>query len=150
MSKKQISNYDQIGILYDKGGKLIGVKYSVFDAGLDGTDWVESVEMQFENIVITVYVDTDFDTLRVNLGEMKVNSDCYLKVVTSVKPWDELIGRRIAWIWLLTNQQGYEDGLRFEFSTKEKGKESRILTLIGIASSIQFFLSQKINCFKAE
>jgi Family of unknown function (DUF6334) len=148
MSKDQTSNYDQIGTIYDKGEKLVSVRYSVFDAELDGADWIEAVEMQFENIVFTVSVEPDFDTLRVELSEMNVNSDCYIKVATSVKPWDGFIGKRLAWIWLLTNQQGYEDGLRFEFSSKEN--ELKIVTLIGIASSIKLFLSQEINCFRAE
>jgi Family of unknown function (DUF6334) len=139
---------EQIGILYDKAEKLIGVQYSVFDAGVDAVDWVEAVETQFENIVFTIYVGSDFDTLRVELNEMKLNSDCYKKVATSLKPWDGLIGMQLAWIWLLTNQQGYHDGLRFEFSAKENEKELKIVTLIGIASSIQLFLSREIKFLK--
>jgi hypothetical protein len=137
-----MSNYDQIGALYDKAEKLIGVRYSVFDAGLDGKDWVEAVEMRFESTVATVYVESDFDTLCLELREMKVGSDCYIKDATSVKPWDGALGRQLSWIWSLRNQQGYEDGLRFEFSSKEK-ETPTIITFIGMASSIQMYLSQE-------
>lgn len=115
-----MSNYDQIGTLYDKAEKLIGVRYSVFDNRLDGPDWIDAIEMRFETTVTTIYVEPDFDTLRLELSEMKVGSDCYIKVATSVKPWDDVVGRPLAWVWLLTNQQGYEDGFRFEFSTTER------------------------------
>ncbi|MBX3243331.1 MAG: hypothetical protein KF685_02545 [Acidobacteria bacterium] len=140
-----MSNYDQITSLYDRAEKLIGVGYSVFDAGLDGKDWIEAIEMRFETTVATVCVEPDYDTLRVELTEMKVGSDCYFKDATSIKPWVDAVGCTAAWIWLLRNQQGYEDGLRFEFaSRKEKGQESTI-TLIGIASSIKIYISQRID-----
>lgn len=138
-----MSNYDQIGILFDKTEKLIGVRYSVFDAGSDGKDWVEAVEMRFESTVATVYVESDFDTLRLELSEMKVDSDCYIKDATSVTLWNDVLGRSMSWIWLLRNQQGYEDGLRFEFSTTQRDKTLTIITLIGIASSIRMYLSQE-------
>ena|SRR5687768_4950584 len=137
-----MSNYEQIGALYDKAEKLIGVRYSIFDAGSDGKDWIEAVEIRFESAVATVYVESDYDTLRLELSEMKVGSDCYIKVATSTEPWDKVAGRSLSWIWLLTNQQGYEDGLRFEFSAKEN-EIPAIITMIGIASSIQMYLSQK-------
>ena len=137
-----MSNYDQIGSLCDKAENLIGVRYSVFDAGSDGKDWIEAIEMQFENAVATIYVESDFDTLRLDLSEMKVGSDCYIKVATSTEPWNKAVGKSLFWIWLLTNQQGYEDGLRFEFSAKEN-EAPMIITLIGIASSIQLYISQK-------
>lgn len=138
-----MSNFDQIGTLYDKAQKLIGVQYSVFDAGSDGQDWIEAVEMRFEETVATIYVKSDFDTLRLELSEMKVGSDCYIKDATSVRPWDGVLGKHLSWIWLLKNQQGYEDGLRFEFSTTDGDNRPRIITLIGIASSIQMYLSQE-------
>ena len=97
--------------------------------------------MRFENTVATIYVESDFDTLRVELDEMKVSSDCYIKVATFEKPWNGIIGRRVAWIWLLTNQQGYEDGLRLEFASTEKENEPIIVTLIGISSRSQLNLT---------
>jgi len=139
-----MSNREKIEILYENAEKLTGVKYSVFDAGRDGPDWITAVEMRFENTVATVYVGPDYDTLRVELTEMKVDSDCYTKLVTSMIPWDGLIGRPISWIWLLKNQQGYEDGIRFEFLSREK-EIPIIITMIGIASSIKIYLSQEIQ-----
>ncbi len=138
-----MSNYDQIGKLYDKAEKLIGVKYSVFDAGLDGKDCIEAIEMQFESSVSTIYVESDFDTLQIKLSEMEIGSDCYIKIATSLEPWKEAVGRSLAWIWLLNNQQGYEDGIRFEFSSKDEDQTEVIITLIGIATSIQIYSSQK-------
>ncbi len=140
-----MSNYDQLGKLYDKAEKIIGVRYSVYNAGLDGKDWIEAVEIQFEDTIATINVESDFDTLHVELSEMKVSSDCYIKIATSLKPWNDKIGRSLSWVWLLRNQQGYEDGIRFEFSSKDGEKSRLIITLISIASSIEIYVSQKIN-----
>jgi hypothetical protein len=143
---KQISNYDQIGTLYDTADKLIGVRYSVYDAGLNGQDWIDAIEMRFENDTIaTIYVEAEFDTLRLELSEVKLNEDCSIKVATSVKPWADVVGGALAWMWLLTNQQGYEDGFRFEFSSKKEEGKYTIITLLGIASRIEIYLSEKIN-----
>jgi hypothetical protein len=140
-----MSNYETLGTLYDKAEKLIGVRYSVYDGGLTGQDSIDAVEMRFERTVATIYIEPEFDTLCVELTEMKVGSGCYIKVATSLNPWDWLVGRPLSWIWLLRNQQGYEDGFRFEFSVKETDKTPRIITLIGIASAIQIYISQKVN-----
>jgi hypothetical protein len=139
-----MSNFDQISKLYDRTEKLIGVRYSVFDAGSEGQDWIEAIEMRFESTVATIYVESDFDTLRLELSEMNVGLDCYIKVATTFKLWEGALGKSLSWVWLLTNQQGYEDGFRFEFSSKEK-ESSTIITLIGIASSIQMYTSQKFE-----
>jgi hypothetical protein len=139
-----MSNRDKLEILYDKAEKLTGVRYSVLDAGRDRSDWIAAVEMRFENTVATVYVEPDYDTLLVDLTEMKADSDCYTKLVTSISPWDGLIGRPISWIWLLRNQQGYEDGIRFEFLSREK-ETPTIITMIGIASTLKIYLSKEIQ-----
>lgn len=139
-----MSNYDQIGILYDKTEKLVGVRYSIFDAGLDGRDWIDAIEMQLESTIATIYVEPDFDTLRLELSEMRVGADCYSSITTFTTPWSNIIGKCLSWIWLLTNQQGYEDGMRFQFSANE-GETPQIITLIGIASSIKIYLSNELE-----
>lgn len=138
-----MSNYDRIGTLYDKVEKLVGVRYAVFDDDSEGRVFVTAVEMRFESIVATVYVEPDYDTLRLELGEMRVDPDCIAKAATSTEPWAKAVGKTLSWIWLLTNQQGYEDGFRFEFAGREK-ESPTVITLIGIASSIEMYVSQRL------
>lgn len=140
-----MSNYNQIGILSDKANKLTGVRYSIYDAGSDGQDWIDAIEMQFENgTTATVYVEVEFDTLRLKLTAMEVGDGCYVKVATSLDPWTNLIGGSLAWSWLLTNHQGYEDGFRFEFCSENGENSDPVITLIGIASKIEIYSSKKI------
>ncbi len=50
-------------------------------------------------------------------------------------PWKLAIGNHVRWIWTLTNQQNYLDGLQFEFANNVNQK-SVIIQLIAIASRI--------------
>ena len=137
-----MSNYENAGLLFDTAGELLGVRYSIFDAGSDGVDWIDAIELSFNNgVVCTVSVESEFDTLRLEVGEMNFGEECFDMDATKLMPWTDFIGGRLSWIWVLTNQQGYEDGLRIEFSLAPE----RPVTLIGIASSIQIFSSNRIE-----
>lgn len=136
-----MSNEERVGILYDRVGTLLGVKYSIFDAGPDGLDWIDAIEFTFTGgSFATVYAESDFDTVRLELEGMVSRDGCYIRDVTEVAPWMELIGGRLTWIWVLTNQQGYQDGLRLEFSFVSGG----VVTLLVIASGIQIYSSERI------
>lgn len=118
----------------------------MYDAASNGGDWIDAIELRFENgTVATVYVDSEFDTLRLELKEIEVREDCYVRDATPSVPWTEALGRSLSWVWILTNQLGYEDGFRFEFSSNDELKKDRAITLIGIASSIQIYSSEKIH-----
>ncbi len=142
-----MSNYDQIGRLFDAGERLGAVRYSMFDVGSsDGQDWIDAVELQFEGgTIASIYVDSEFDCLRLEFGEIEIREQCYAIDASGAIPWAQVLGRNVSWIWLLTNHQGYEDGLRLEFSGDAKDKEENIVTLIGIASKIEVFSSTKVS-----
>jgi hypothetical protein len=138
-------NYDLIGVLYDTAQELVGVRYSMYDAGSEGQDGIDAIELRFEvGVTATVYVEVEFDTLRLELSEMELGEDHYSKDAITLEPWRNVLGGTVSWIWLLTNQQGYEDGIRFELSSADGHKESSI-TLIGMASKIEIYSSKKIN-----
>jgi Family of unknown function (DUF6334) len=140
------ANYAKIGELYDKAGTLAGVRYSVYDSGPEGRDWIDAVEMRFEyGVVASIYADADFDTIRLELSSLLVREACYVIDATSAEPWVTAVGRSSSWIWLLRNQQGYEDGLRFEFSRQEQAEKKCVVTLVVIASELKVYSSQEVN-----
>ncbi len=51
--------------------------------------------------------------------------------------WPLLIGRRLWWGWILTNQQGYEDGVQLEFAPLEgqPGAEQALKIQLVVAGS---------------
>ena len=118
----------------------------MYDAASDGQDWIDAIELQFENgTVATVYVDPEFDTLRLELGEVELREDCYVRDATLLIPWTKAVGESLSWIWILKNQQGYEDGLRIEFSSNNELEKVPVITLVSIATSIQVYSSEKID-----
>jgi hypothetical protein len=87
-----MSNYDHMWMLHDTAGNLVAVRYSIYDAGPDGQDWVDAVEIRFEGATASVYAEPDFDTIRLELGDLTVREGCYVKSVTTVKPWVAVVG----------------------------------------------------------
>ncbi|MBC2604811.1 DUF6334 family protein [Pelagicoccus albus] len=50
---------------------------------------------------------------------------------------------RVTWSWILTNQQGYTDGLRIEMKSEED--ETYCYEFISIASGIEIHKSEKVR-----
>jgi hypothetical protein len=51
---------------------------------------------------------------------------------------NQCIGHSLQWAWFMANQQGYQDGIRFEF------KNGVILELVAIASCFKAFVVTEI------
>lgn len=78
--------------------------------------------------------------LAVSLGTLTPEPSETLIESGNSAPWSACMGFGICWAWRLTNQQGYSDGVRLEFS--EPGEVSRaVVELIVAASAIELFMS---------
>lgn len=104
-----------------------------------GSDWpIDPVapqsfwqyEFQFEHGCLTVSANPDDDTVRLKDGRMDLAHAVLLHDRT---PWSTAVGCRVRWIWTLSNQQGYRDGLQIEF-TRERSTVS--VQLMCMASAI--------------
>ncbi|WDE95578.1 DUF6334 family protein [Lentisphaera profundi] len=114
-------------ITYDYG-KLISVYYheSVFD---DSPNMLSAIQLKFEHgdVYHEAIIDTD---------EISCNSDLietYDLVINKndKEPWNSLIGNKPNWIWNLNNQQGYDDGIQYEFKTSQTDTHTFQLLVIG-------------------
>jgi len=86
-------------------------------------------------------VATDDDSLKLtdSVAEVDVDVDDFNSVNMSDKlPWQSAIGRSVRWVWTMVNQQGYLDGLQFEFANNIT-QEPVVIQLIAIASSIKLY-----------
>jgi len=75
-----------------------------------------------------IVVDPDFDTVRI---EPRGAGHGHVVVITDQHPFESLIGCRLRWGWLLTNQRGYTDGVQLEFA---RDGQTWILQLVAEAS----------------
>ncbi len=51
--------------------------------------------------------------------------------ISETSPWSKCIGFPLMWSWTLTNQQGYEDGLQFEFAVNVESESTLVQILVG-------------------
>ena len=121
--------------IYDEESRLVGVSYALFDGE---RHFITAVEMRFESFSATFRAIPDDDTLTVSLGAIDLDSDELLIDVSKSELWSQCLRSRIPWLWRLTNQQGYDDGVRIEF-TKPEEKFIFIVEFIVMASSIKIF-----------
>ncbi len=124
---------DELGItmklsdLCNSAGNLLAAKTYSFPELLDEAAVIELV---FQSLNCAILANEDTDEI-----EISSNYDLTAFVRTDIKPiFNEFYGHSLAWVWKLINQQGYRDGLKFEF------KEcSSAIELIVLASSIKFY-----------
>lgn len=132
---------DVLAKINEGGGGLIGVAYTLFDGD---TQFVTGVGLRFESACATFRADADDDTLSANLEPLLPNPDETLIDVGNSAPWSDCSGLGVSWAWQLTNQQGYSDGVRLEFS--EPGQAFRtVLEMVVSASAIQVYVAQHCN-----
>jgi len=92
--------------IVDSYGALIWIR----DGEWIGAAGAIALTLGFERGVVLVTADADDDTIRLTVGDPATGRD-----VSNEAPWRDAIGRELLWLWMLTNQQGYEDGCQFEF-----------------------------------
>ena len=82
----------------------------------------------------------DDDTLVASFGPLVPEPKEQLIEAATSAPWPTCIGLGVCWAWRLTNQQGYSDGVRLEFS-EPGGALSATVEFIVAASAIQIYLA---------
>lgn len=86
------------------------------------------IVLHFENLSCTINVNEETDEI-----VMSQNEDISGLVEREKSAlWRSVLGEGLSWVWELTNQQGYSDGLRLEFS-----ESWQIIELVVIAFSIK-------------
>ncbi len=121
--------------IIDEYDQLVGVSYALFEGQ---RHFITAIELRFTSLAFNLRAIADDDTLSVNLGELVLESDETLVEAGNSDLWSSCIGGRIAWGWRLTNQQGYDDGLRLEINKPEE-KLSTVVEFIVMASGIYVF-----------
>jgi hypothetical protein len=128
---------DTLAKIYDDGGPLVGVSYTLFEGD---PRFITAVELRFKSLIAALRAVPDDDTLAVSLGRPAPRPGETLIDATDSGPWPACIGLGICWAWRLTNQQGYSDGVRLEFGGPG-GASSAVVELVVVASAIHVFVA---------
>ena len=114
------------------GGNLRYVREILLDPNYPP---IMAVELQFDTLTISFSAVADDDTIAVSSGSYSGPSRQTINA-----PWTSCIGKPLQWTWLMTNQQGYTDGARLEF-TDPDSQHSVIVELVAGASSLRVYLA---------
>ena len=123
--------------LYDASGHLVNVTCTLFEGN---TNFVTAIGLRFESISAVFRANADDDTLVTSIGSLTPGSDETLVDITDSSPWRTCIGAGACWLWQLTNQQGYADGVRLEFGNPEEPSRA-VVELVVAASAIRTFVA---------
>lgn len=107
-----------------------------------------AIVLRFESGSTTVSV-SDFDSVEIVSAEPQLStrsgkgestSDSLPSPLTRASPWARLMGTDVVWAWVLTNNQGFSDGIQIEFIDLE----SRVTTIVqlmaeGGSLDVRFF-----------
>jgi hypothetical protein len=128
---------DTLAKIYNEGGPLVGVAYVLFDGN---AHFITKIGLRFGSISAVFRAVQADDTLAVSLGPLVPDRDETSVDVGHSDPWSSCLGSAIRWAWQLTNQQGYQDGVRLEFGDPHMGSNC-VIELIVAASAIQIFVA---------
>jgi hypothetical protein len=102
-----------VGYLYDpEYPREIAAIRLIFERG----DWLAVAEPDDDTVELTRTTDDELAKWRV--------ADA-----STVFPWAAVLHKRIAWVWVLENQQGYTDAVQLEFAGPVNGGEVTIQVL---------------------
>lgn len=95
---------------------------------------IATVTLEFEALTLNCRVDADDDTLALSLEAVSTPSAA--ETLSGSGAWANAVGAALRWGWVMTNNQGYADGVQFEFANPSD-RSSVCLQLIAIASGVE-------------
>ena len=120
--------YDCFEPVFEAGAKLSDVAYYAdIECG-----FIEIIKLDFihEDASFPIYikVNLDFDTIEIHdhFPEMDTGYRSFIPQTF----WNEVLGNCLTWVWKMRNQQGYVDGIQFEFHN------NIIIQIMGLASQL--------------
>jgi hypothetical protein len=114
--------------MFEEAGRLTGVHYGSYP---DARTMVWIIRLSFEAGDWSLVVNPDDDTLLIT--EPFETDHAHFDSAPENSPWRLALGKRPRWIWTMTNQQGYQDGIQFEFA--DPGEAAVTIQMIAMASS---------------
>lgn len=135
-------NAEALSRICGNAGALRAVHYVLFDGS---PSFVVGVVFDFEAISAVMLADGTSDEILIRLAPYDLEPDEELIAVSDKSPWNEFCGLHVRWAWEMTNQQGYSDGLRFEFGDPEASEKGGTVEMLVAASSIRVSLARSIT-----
>ena|ERR1043165_4736255 len=127
-----MSNLDVLHQVAGTGGPLREVSASMLD------DCMNELRFVFDDFALVVSADGEYDTVLLAIDDDVREPKTAVRALTDAAWCQPAIGVPLRWGWELTNQQGYADGVRFEFADPNAGT-AVVIELIVVASTFHVY-----------
>jgi hypothetical protein len=120
--------------------------FLVKDIYPDGTSFIEQAILQLDNNYLVINVNPDTDEIVTSvLDKNPVNTNAANVLFVSRHPdnfMHDALGHKLTWCWIMTNNQGYSDGIQFQFNDPK----NRTIQFVALASrlDIKFLTSGEL------
>jgi hypothetical protein len=98
---------------------------------------IQKIHFIFQNGSYILAVDESYDTVILRKGKLSKKKGIKYISCKNKKPWSIAIGNKINWLWILTNQQGYCDGIQMEFGKESSADIVITIQMVAIASALK-------------
>lgn len=115
-------------------GRRVAVSKALFEGD---PAFVTALALRCERGDVVFRAQAADDTLTATASELHPEADEVVVAAGGSPPWSECLGREIVWGWPLTNQNGYTDGVRLEFT----GPSRTVIEFVVAASCIRVFVA---------
>lgn len=122
---------------------LVSVSCTRFVGDKVDHPFITSISLEFNHATIVFRVDPDTDTIVTSIGKIASQPNEEIIAMDRMLPWSNCLNRHLSWGWELTNQQGYFDGVRLEFKSKEE--VSTVVEMVAVASGLRVFEATDIR-----
>jgi hypothetical protein len=126
--------------IYDLGPfKSVTYDYWLDPTTLDGGGFPHRATLHFESeAVLSVRVNPDTDEVAVHVGseQPSLGDGSHKTVEVRTFPWTQVEGLRVDWMWRMTNQNGFFDGLQLQFASSGGRVHGMAIQFIAIASRL--------------
>ncbi len=95
-----------------------------------------AIVLEFDRTSVSFAVGADDSINTVDSRPLETDQDYRVSDISGLSPWDESIGLPLLWSWTLTNQQGYNDGVQFDFA-QDGGSRSVLIQILGLAGEVK-------------
>jgi hypothetical protein len=137
--------HDLLEVIHEKRFCLSHVSAYDIDFGSSEPHQLAAIRLNFGEVVVVIVAQED-DTLAIFGAEWKPDdSRIIANSLDAVFPWNSAIGKPLMWSWQMINQQGYADGIQFEFA-KDVDDSAVEIQVVAVASELivkQVLLCQK-------
>jgi hypothetical protein len=126
----------------------LGVLQNVFcEIEPDISNAITKIFLEFEGKILVVGVNDEDDSISLTLTK---HQDALEYSIVKGTQFEMLMNsirfRRIQWVWELINQQGYFDGIQFEFVKEDCISDAVTVQFLAIASTIEVRVVEAVAC----